>query len=334
MEIAPEPAAREVSVTTHEPDRAYRLRGDEPLPDGLRRIVRGQLLDAQQALASPPAGDAVHAVRKRMKRLRSVLRLGRAGIDDDTRTRENAAYRDAGRELAAGRDAQVRLETLDRLTRRAGAGLPERITAPLRLRLHHEREAATSGQTGAALAATGTALEHALGRTHDWTFAGEDVATLRPGLQRIYRRGRRGMRAVQRDPSPEHLHAWRKRVKDLWHAAELMREAKPKALKKTARRAHTLAGLLGDAHDLHVLREYVEAHPDCFEDGAAQRVLIGVIDRRERKLCAKALKRGRKLYRRSPKRFARAIENGWRKRHAASPPGAPGAPVARAAGED
>lgn len=331
--------ARAVSVTTHEPDRAYRLRGDEPIADGIRRVARGQLLDGQQELTSPPSGDAgqaIHATRKRMKRLRSLLRLARGGIGEETRARENAAYRDAGRGLAAGRDAQVLVETLDGLSERAGDALPERITAPLRLRLQRECEDALRGQSGGVLASASAELEHALARTHDWTFAGDAFSDLAPGLRQIYRRGRKRMRTAIEDPSPEHLHEWRKRVKDLWHATELVCVAKPKALRKTARRAHELADLLGDGHDLHVLRDYVEAHPRCFEDEAARHALVAVIDRRSGRLCAKALKRGRKLYKRSPKAFARAIERGWTKRHGTPPARATDAlgagPAGRSAG--
>lgn len=328
MDIARDTAARGGSVTFHEPDRAYRLRGDEPIADGIRRIARGQLLDAQQDLTSPPSGDAgaaIHATRKHMKRLRALVRLARHAIGESTYAKENAAYRDAARGLAAGRDAQVMLETLDALTRRAGDALPEGITAPLRLRLTRECDAAVASQSGAGLAATSSELGRGFARTREWTFDGEDFAALTPGLKRIYRRGRKRMRAAHEDPSAEHLHEWRKRVKDLWYATELVRAARPKALKQTARRAHKLSQLLGDGHDLHVLRDYVEAHPQCFEDDGAREQLVTAIDRRADKLCAKALKRGRKLYKRSPKTFARAIERGWRQRYSTLPASAPSA---------
>jgi CHAD domain-containing protein len=328
MDIARDTAARGGSVTFHEPDRAYRLRGDEPIADGIRRIARGQLLDAQQDLTSPPSGDAgkaIHATRKRLKRLRALVRLARGTIGDPTYAQENVAYRDAGRGLAAGRDAQVMLETLDALTHRAGDTLPERVTAPLRLRLKRECDEAIASQSGAGLAATSSELERAFARTREWSFDGEDFAALTPGLKKIYRRGRKRMRAAQQDPSAEHLHAWRKRVKDLWYTTQIVQAAQPKRLKKIARRAHKLADLLGDGHDLHVLRDYVQAHPQCFEDDAAREQLVAAIDRRADKLCAKALKRGRTLYKRSPRKFARAIERGWRRRYSTLPASAPSA---------
>jgi hypothetical protein len=46
---------------------------------------------------------------------------------------------------------------------------------------------------------------------------------------------------------------------------------------------------------------------------------LEAIDRSSGELCERALKRGRKLYARSPKRFVREVERGWRKRAAQRP---------------
>ena len=83
--------------------------------------------------------------------------------------------------------------------------------------------------------------------------------------------------------------------------------------------AHKLSSVLGDHHDLHVLRAYVESHPQCFTEESGRQALLAVIDRRAARLCEKSLARGRKLYARKPKRFVREIERGWRKRAAAAP---------------
>jgi hypothetical protein len=48
----------------------------------------------------------------------------------------------------------------------------------------------------------------------------------RGSLRRIYRRGRKAMQHAQADPTNENLHEWRKRVKDLWHAEQILRPAR------------------------------------------------------------------------------------------------------------
>jgi CHAD domain-containing protein len=307
-----------------EPDRTYRLHADEHVPDGIRRIARGQLLDARDALSETSTrtlGDGVHETRKRLKRLRASVRLARDAIGRQTYERENTAFRLTAQRLAAGRDAQVLLETLDDLGERFADELAPHATAALRARLQDERERAVSAtrQDDEGIAAVLGALEQALARTPAWSFECDGFEALSPGLRRIYRRGRKRMRAARKDPSPESLHEWRKRVKDLWHATQIVRVAQPERLKLVSARAHDLADLLGDAHDLSMLRGYVESHPQCFEDATSKRGLLAVIDRREEALRDKALKRGRRLYERKPKRFVRAIERGWRERASADP---------------
>ncbi|MDP1846808.1 MAG: CHAD domain-containing protein [Solirubrobacteraceae bacterium] len=322
-------AARNLAASPPDPERAYLLRPDEHVPDGIRRIARGQLQDARDDLdgtSSRRLGETVHETRKRIKRLRACVRLARDAIGEARYESENSALKTAARRISAPRDAQVLVETLDAVTERFGDELAPDATAALRARLDAEKDAATAaldddgGRNGnGAIAATIITIDHALSRTTTWTFEPDGIDALSPGLRRIYRRGRRAMQAARKDPSAEHLHEWRKRVKDLWHATEIVQCARPKRLERFAGRAHKLSGLLGDHHDLHVLREYVAAHPQCFTAAVDQQALLAVIDRRSRRLGEKALARGRKLYKPKPKRFVRHIERGWRERAATSP---------------
>jgi CHAD domain-containing protein len=307
-----------------EPSREYRLDGEEFVPDGIRRIARGQLDCARDDLDGTPKrrlGEGVHEARKRLKRLRAVLRLTRGGLPAEVYASENDAFRDAARELAAARDAKVLLETLDAVHERFADELPAGATGGLRdhLEADHERATAELRSSDGPVHAVLAGLEQARERTATWTFEREDFDALRPGLRRIYRRGRRDLRAAEADPSTENLHEWRKRVKDLWHAAQILRPAAPKRMKKLAKEAHALADLLGHDHDLAVLRAHVDAHPEQFDDEDTRRALTALIDRRRRALQRRALKRGRRIYDRSPKRFVRRVEKGWDKRTSRAP---------------
>jgi len=317
-------AARNLRSSEPNAERAYRLRPHEYVPDGIRRIARGQLYDARDELGGTPSrrlGTAVHSTRKAIKRLRACVRLTRDAIGEPTYERENATLRTAARRISAPRDAEVLLETLDGLTERFGEELPARTTATLRKQLAEDRQASLAAleNGGGAITATLVSIDDVLARTPAWTFAPDGFDALSPGLDRTYRRGRKAMRTAREDPTAAHLHEWRKRVKDLWHATEIVQSAQPKPLKRVASQAHKLSGQLGDHHDLHVLRTYVEAHPGCFDDETSRQALLAVIDRRAARLCRKALARGKKLYAPKPKRFVRAIERGWRKRAAGAP---------------
>jgi CHAD domain-containing protein len=299
-------------------ERAFRLYKDEPTPDGVRRIARGQLDEARDGLAETrkrKLARAVHESRKGLKRLRTALRLARDALGEETYKRENTAFRDAGRRLAGVRDASVLIETLDALQQTSGDDLPGGHTANLRARLKDERkQALESLKTDDRLPAALDDLDSARTRTAAWNFDVDGFAALEPGLRRIYRRGRKAMRRAQAEPTSENLHEWRKRVKDLWHAEQMLRPASPKKMKRLAKRTHRLADLLGDDHDLAELRGYVATHRGCFADRDSQAALTVVIDRRREVLQRQAFSLGPSLYDPSPKKFVRGIRRGWRKR--------------------
>jgi CHAD domain-containing protein len=140
-----------------------------------------------------------------------------------------------------------------------------------------------------------------------------DFAVLSHGLKRIYRRGRQRMRAAKAEPTAEALHEWRKRVKELWYASQIVAAAAPERMDEFSKRAHRLSELLGEDHDLAVLRAYVKSHSGCFADESPRRALEAVIDRRRECLQREAFELGPKVYRRRPRRFAGSIERSWRK---------------------
>src|SRR3954468_2755861 len=231
--------------------RKFELEAGEPTGDGIRRIATGQLDNVADDLDVSDE-QTVHDARKSFKRLRAVVRLTRDQLGDETRRRENATFRDAGRELAGARDARVLVETLDKLDPEAFAGLRAALVAAY--------EQATKAEDRPDETAVRTAVDEARARVETWPLNGEGTAALASGLERIQKRGRRAYKAAAKDPSTEHLHDLRKRTKDLWHAAQILRPAAPKRLKRLANDAHELSDLLGDDHDLATLSEAVDRH--------------------------------------------------------------------------
>lgn len=300
-------------------ERSFRLRADEPVADGIRRAARGRLAASSDALAraadTDELGEAVHDTRKSIKRVRAALRISRDAIGEHTYRHENDVLRAIAKPLSGARDAQVMSETLSALEQRFPDELSPAMTQRLHARLQDERtrEVGALAADGDVAVATRQALEETRARSARWSFEEDGFDALKPGLKRQYRRGRARLRAACDEPTSENLHDTRKRVKDLWHAAELLRPADPKRMKRLAKDAHALASLLGDRHDLDVLREYAEANPQLFSDMSARAALLAAIDRRGEKLTQRALAAGRKLYERSPKRFVEDVARGWEK---------------------
>jgi CHAD domain-containing protein len=301
--------------------RTFELAQGELLPTGLRRIGRGQLDTALELLAPAEGGlseHAVHETRKSLKRLRALVRLLCEELGAASYTRENEALRDARRRLAGARDAEVVLATLDALCERNRRPLAGHDLAALRAELESQRAAAVAQTAATAGVAEQlrSELSDARARVGRWRFEHEDFAVVEPGLERIYRQGRRRYRVARRQPSGEHLHEWRKSVKYLRHAAEILVPADPKRMRNIARRADRLGETLGDEHDLAVLEAIVvDRGPALLDKHSAKRVR-SAIARRRAKLRGRALRIGGKLYDRPPRRFVRTIARGWHRRAA------------------
>jgi CHAD domain-containing protein len=166
-------------------------------------------------------------------------------------------------------------------------------------------------------------------RIDDWPLRHGGWKALAPGLERGYRRGRRALVRAQGDPTVENLHEWRKRTKNIWYHLRLLKELSPAIVGGQADEAHGLSDLLGDDHDLALLREKLRGgvgHVPVDVDA-----LIELIDHRREQLEAEAMQVGARLYAERPKVFRRRMHRYWTaSRHAATGSGVSaraGAPI-------
>jgi CHAD domain-containing protein len=292
---------------------AYRLKKREGIATGVRRVVDEELtkaIDELEGRRSDDTGTAVHEARKHLKKTRAAIRLVRYDLGADRRRYENAALRDAGARLSGARDAEVLLETLARLEDPSA----DRAAASLRDALRKRRDAARRrGHDDRAAAIT--ELEALRQRVESWPLEDESFATAAQGLRRIYRDGRRAQRAATATDVPDPWHEWRKRVKDLWYAARILRPAAPLELGAVVDEADRLAELLGDHNDLAVLRDAVDEHADATTEHQADQ-LRTAIDEAAIDLRRQAVPLGLRLYAESPKRFVARVTAYWETRAA------------------
>jgi CHAD domain-containing protein len=339
--------------------RSFALLAGERVGDGLRRMALGQLdlaIEQLEKVAGAAKGrasakHAVHETRKALKRLRALLRLLKDDLGEQDYRRESAVLRDAGRRLARARDAEVMLDTLDDLLGRASGKLARRRGVKrLRARLVAERDAAAEAMLAdhAMRARVLGDLRMMRGRVAAWRLADHGgIELVEPGLQRLYRQGRRRRERVAGGSGERTraMHLWRKRVKDLRYAAEMLdrvdeqragggkRKGKQRAgggkrkgkrarksgaaarLHGVAARADELGEVLGEEHDLAVLAARVQAEARAARGSArpgtrTRKLLLKAIAQRRRRLRRRALRDGRRLYGRSPKKFVRRVRRG------------------------
>ncbi|HEX6117714.1 MAG TPA: CHAD domain-containing protein [Solirubrobacterales bacterium] len=298
------------------PSRDYHLKGSEGPADGVERIARERIenaLDEVRGAGSAAFAESVHEARKDLKKVRSVLRLVRDELGEEVYRRENDRFRDAGRLLSGARDAEVKLETID-ILRDADDEMPTKATLRKYIysleseRDEHSRAGAERRELTERFEAELEAGRAALG---DWSLDRDGWDLVGPGLARSYRRGRNRFGDVREDPNAENVHAWRKRVKDLWYHLRILKQAWPSVIGETADEAHELADLLGDHHDLAVLAEDARGRPDRFDSAEDLGALLGAAERRQEELLGEALGLGARIYAEKPKAFAGRYESYW-----------------------
>jgi hypothetical protein len=291
--------------------RRFGLLSDETPASGCRRIALAQLdlaIEHLRGESSVAPEAAVHETRKALKRVRALMRLLEGELGAKRADRERALLRDAAARLAGARDAEVMVSTLDALVKRHPRKLGRRRgVMELRADLERERLRASARTLGDAVTRERVSeeLTEVRARVAKWKLSGDRPAAklMGPGLEHIYRAGCTGRRrAGRRRAGPRVLHKWRKHVKDLRYAAEVLDMA------KVSRRADALGETLGEEHDLMLLAERVRAHkPLKRRRKRTRKRLLRAISRRRADLRRRALRDGERLYARRPGRFVRNV---------------------------
>jgi CHAD domain-containing protein len=227
---------------------AYEFLPGEAIPDAVRRIDREQLERIGEHLA---AGE-VHEARKRMKETRALLRLVRKALGDEFVV-ENSWLRDAARSLTGARDAEAMIETLEKLRKKTD----DRV---LRQDIGRAKRSirARSRRLGVQTTVAEGLLTAARARTPFPSDIPDRFSTIGMGLERTYGAGRRAFRRASVSHSPADLHTLRRRVKDHLYQVRLLRSAAPDLLEPYADAVKHLSDLLGEHHDLTLLRDSLD----------------------------------------------------------------------------
>ncbi len=293
---------------------AYEFGANESVRDAILRCAREQLdraiAELSEGIKEHPS-RAVHNARKAIKKERSLLRLARGAMPAKRRRRENAALRDAARGLSGARDAVVMTAALDGLASHFAGQLPASTFDAIREQLEAPQGTAAAGSNGSAAEPRAVRqLDAVRARIEDWELSDGGWEALDAGLSRSFKQGRKAFARARRAKSSEELHAWRKRVKDLWYEQRLLAETCGPTVRGQAKEAHRLADLLGDDHDLSVLRDELTERP--MPVPADVDAVVKLLDHRREELQAEAFHVGERVYAESPKAFQRRMRRLWR----------------------
>lgn len=297
----------------------YELRRRERLDQAFRRIATEQLDRAAAHLLQPGLADVkrVHETRKRFKESRALARLFRFVLSDEFRFHDRW-YRDAGRKLSAYRDAAATVEAVEKLPDEVRSDIGRRMMGRLLNAVRRRRDERYADRD--ALRAT-VASVLAMFPEMRLRIAGSELSGWRGGVERGFARILRQAHSATHEAfaSGDDLafHEWRKRVKDHWYHVRLFAPAWSQLFGALETALDELSQLLGDHHDLVVVRAASRAAQDELGGEAGVDRIAGILAARQRALVEEAKRIASRVFVARPEDRAREVLTLWEEWHGA-----------------
>lgn len=289
---------------------SYKLEKQEALPANVKRVATEELEGALISLATLNLHEAVHDIRKRLKKLRALLRLVRDEMGEDNYKELNIFFRDLGRELSAVRDLTAHMETMEALRQRYGDHLYVDFFNSVNKEIDKQRQELEEQLREEEFFSRHITekLQKAKEKVDKWPVKNEQLEVAFPSIQRVYKRGYTALQETGNSADDKLYHEWRKRVKYLWYHSLLLEDLWPGLLQPLQEEIHHLANLLGDDHDLVTLNQKLDSGDLDLKDNKQQEVLQALIREYSNDLREQARVQGNLIYAEKPSAFTKRLE--------------------------
>ncbi|RWA64737.1 CHAD domain-containing protein [Mesorhizobium sp.] len=291
---------------------SFRIDPRLPLTGEVRRILADEIGKAlghlETARDKPEQG--LHKCRKRLKNVRALLRLVRSGDESFCQT-ENECYKQVSALLAGPREATALIETVDRLAdafpeRTAGGGL-DAVRDRLVLRQH---ELHAGPGLDAAINTAEAACREGLERIDGLSLPDQPEQAadiLADGARATLRRAKKALDKAGSRGEADDFHDLRKAAKTHSMHLSLLGRLWPTPIKARRKAVDKLGELLGELHDVFVMRALLAADGEPLGPPGDTTLLRKLLKRSEKSLGKACLTEAAELFGDSPKRSARKL---------------------------
>jgi CHAD domain-containing protein len=266
-----------------------------PHPD-LARAIHDLSDGLVRDLGEAQAGTSVHGARRRIKRLRSLLRLIRPAIGENDYHAANGRLRAAADALAGRRRAEALVAAAAKLH----AGHPSS-----RLRALVESHADDLVISVDFADAPRQALDNVTqfkAAMAEWALPDSTDARVMAAFLTTYRKARKLLAHGMETGDATELHEARKFVIHHLHHLELLGDETKAKPAKRLRDLESLREILGDLNDLDELQQLASRHDPALATATAH-----AASRRRRSLLKAATASSQRLFRRKARAFAKRI---------------------------
>ena len=288
--------------------------GGSGFGDGLAAAALSIIADARRAITDAELSDAeaVHELRKALKRWRALMRLLARPLGEQADHMRQEA-RELMRALSGARDAQSALDALADL-RKSEVAISATSIDTISKRLTAMRDAAEQTSFTADMRERiARYLDFATLSLERWPLKAIDFDTVADGLIITYRRARQLVPDDFAEADPEHLHDLRRRVVEHRHQMDLIEPLWPRLGQVWAEEAQRLRNRLGGCQDLAMLANFTAAHQPLAP--WRSRLTPAIASRRAAHLKT-AGRLASRLFAEKPKAFRRRVAALWSARAA------------------
>lgn len=288
---------------------SFHLMKEESVEEGIRRILVEQVVGLREDLQNNNLEEATHEARKRCKRIRASIRLLKPLAKTFYR-QENSAFRamahslSSTRDIKAGNDAFSNLVMLEK-------GMAQHFSSLRILLKSSQKQMSAAAQKRKLTNMKGKTGQHERRLSRFELPEGLDFMLIEKGLYQSYRLGRECMDTAFDQNDDVTFHEWRKRVKDLGYQIQILLNLWPPVLKRFRSELEELGDLLGQEHDLIIVRKTILKNAGQKISNGLFHSFFDLLERRVRELKLEAKEIGRRIYAEKPKAFMRRIRTYW-----------------------
>ena len=294
---------------------AFKLDPARPPKTELVRVLRDQLTEAIDVAGDErrPLNERIHNARTNCKKARALLKLMRSRNQPRYR-HENHAIRNAARQLSRLRDAAVMVETFDATLLHYAIPRPSFRVVRVALLAHRRAVTLSRAKVEPLLGAFARRLRKVVKRSEGWE-PDVDFSSMIANFGRTYRSARRALRSVQCKPTGHAFHGWRKATKAHLYHCRILHGAWPAAMKVLVAEVRHLANLLGDEHDLTVLRgsvRHLVQRKKLLREEEARTSILALLSSRRDELRTEAVVLGERIYADKPGAIVKRVARWWK----------------------
>jgi len=287
----------------------YKLDKEKSLIKNINSIAYEEIDGCLNSLENLNIHEAIHDIRKRLKKLRALSRLVRDELGDKNYKTINTYFRDLGREISDLRDLTAHLETIDLLKERYGKHIYVNFFKAFANQIEKERDELEENLRSQNFFSKHLVekLKKAKEELTSWPVESDKIDIILPSIERVYKRGNKALKNAYKIPEKENFHEWRKRVKYLWYQTLLLQDMWPNFFNTLEAEIHQLADFLGDDHDLMELNEKIISEDFVLPDVSQQELMTAIINEYSNHLRMEARTKGELIYAEAPEDFRKRI---------------------------